>query len=351
MPLLRTGVLVVVCGIFAWSLLGANNARLAESHFKQALVAEADLRENNWQGTNTEYIELIKNAAAAVDHQPDNAEYRHWLNVYRWHSVSRAFDENTGEVIIPQAAMKFIPRIIDELHESIRLCPTFGPSWCFAGQLEMLAGDPAGAEHIRTGYRLAPCDPTVCFVAGLLDAQEGKTDASFEKFSRAIELDGRLFTDVVEIYTDQLNRPDLVVAIAGDNTWQLTRVANALADMEEHQKLADEVQAKVKELLKSKCSEPDAPVWLFASLANIYRRENDNEAAIEYYQRALDLDYAQVGWRLQLAKLLAKTDQLPEAIHEAKICLRLRPQYTAAERLIAELSVLPVAMSQENLSP
>jgi tetratricopeptide (TPR) repeat protein len=349
---LRICVLVVVCGIFTWSLLGANNARLAEAHFKQALVAETDLKENNWQGTNYQYIELIKDAASAVDYQPDNASYRHWLNVYRWYSISRAFDPNTGEALIPQVAMQFIPRIIDELHESIKLCPTFGPSWCFTGQLEMLAADDSvGSEHIQTGFRLAPCDPTVCFVAGLQDAREGKIDRSFEKFTRAIELDGRLFEDVGAVYINQLNRPDLALTIAGDDIGRLSRVANALSGLEEHTELTEQVRIQVTGLLKLKCQQPDAPVGSLASLANIYRRENDNEMAIEYYRRALGLDYGQVNWRFQLAKLLAKTDQLPEAIHEARICLRLRPQYTAAENLIADLSVLSGAMSKETPAP
>jgi len=59
------------------------------------------------------------------------------------------------------------------------------------------------------------------------------------------------------------------------------------------------------------------------------------------------VDYGQVSWRFTLARLLAETEQIGEAIHEARICLRLRPQFKAAEKLIADLSVLPGAMSNE----
>ncbi len=349
---LRVCLLLVICGIFAWSLPSANRARVAESHWKQALVAEADLREKSWQASDQEYIELMKDASAAVDYQPDNAKYQHWLNVYRWRSISRVSDPNTGEAIIPQAAMKFVRQIVDELHKSIKLCPTFGPSWCLAGQLEMLVlNDPAGANHIRTGFRLAPCDATVCFVAGLLDAEEGKADESFEKFTMAVQLDGRLFTDVAGIYINQLNRPDLALTIAGDNISRLSHVANTLASLEEHGELAEQVRTQVTGLLKLKCQQPDVPAWSLASLGNIYRKENANADAIDCYRRALVLDYSQVYWRLNLAKLLAKTEQVPEAIHEARICLRLRPQYKAAEKLIADLSILPGAMREETSAP
>ncbi len=345
---LSIAALLCVSGVWAWALLGADGARIAEAHWEKALNAEHALMEKNWQGTNEAYVEAISHAATAAEYQPDNVKYRHWLNVYRWRSISRVTDPNTGKVIIPEQAMQFVPRIIDELHKARVLCPTFGATYCVVGQLEkFVLNDPNGVKHIQTGYRLAPCDPTACFVAGFLDAMEGRIEQSFRRLEKAVKLDGRLFEDVADVYINHVSRPDLAVAIAGDNAWRLSRVANALADMEEHQELADKAQAKVLELLKSKCSEPDAPAGAFASLANIYRRENDNGAAIEYYQRALTLDYGQVNWRFNLARLLAETDRIPEAIHEARICLRLQPQMNAAKKLIEDLSVLPGAMSED----
>ena len=339
---LSIAALLCTSGIWAWALLGANNARIAEGHWKEALIAERNLIEKNWQGTHTQFAYLISQTETAAKYQPDNVKYRHWLNVYRWRSISRGNDPNTGEVIIAEQTVQFIPRIIDELHKARVLCPTFGATYCVAGQLEkFVLNDPNGVKHIQTGYRLAPCDPTACFVAGFLDVEEQKFDDSLEKFSRAIELNGRLFKDAADVYINHVNRPDLAVALAGDNTGRLIYVANALTDMEEHKELADKTRVQAKELLKSKCAEPDAPAGAFVSLANIYRQENDNDAAIEYYRRALALDYGQVDWRFALARLLAETEQRGEAIHEARICLRLRPQFKAAEKLIAELSILP----------
>jgi tetratricopeptide (TPR) repeat protein len=131
----------------------------------------------------------------------------------------------------------------------------------------------------------------------------------------------------------------------------LSYVANALADTQEHQDIVEKARARVVELLKKRCSEPDAPASVLASLANICRRQKDNEAAIEHYRRALALDYGQVRWRFALAKLLAEVGRKPEAVHEARICLRLRPQFKEAEKLIADLSVLPGAVIEENPVP
>ncbi len=345
---LRIAAIVCASGVWAWALLGVNSARLAEASWKKALAVEQSLMEKDWQASDEEYIDLISNAAAAADYQPDNIKYQHWLNVYRWWSISRVTDPNTGAIIIPEQTMEFVCRIVDELHNARTLCPTYGATYCVVGQLEKFTlDDPNGAERIRKGFQLAPCDPTACFVAGLLDVEEQQIDASYEKFSKAIQLDGRFFQGVADVYINHVSRPDLAVAIAGDNTGRLSYVANILADTKEHGDLVGRTQAKVIDLLKAKCQEPDAPAWAFASLANIYRKEKDNEAAIKHYRRALTLDYGQVYWRFALARLLAETDRIPDAIHEARICLRLQPQMNAAKKLIEALSVLPGAISED----
>jgi len=334
-------VLVCVSGIWGWALLGANNARIAEASWKKAITVENDLMEKDWQAEDEEYIKLITNAAKASYHQPDNVKYQHWLNVYRWQSISRFTNPNTGEVIIPEQSMEFVERIVKELNNTRLLCPTYGATYCVVGQLQKFTlNDPKGAECIRKGYMLAPCDPVACFVMGLLDIEEQQIDASFEKFDRAIRLNGKLFQSVANVYIHNLNRPDLAVNIAGDDTYRLSLIANALANIEEHKEVFDKAQARTMELLKLKCSGTDVSADALASLANIYKKENDIESAIENYRRALTLDYGQVYWRYTLARLLAEKDKIPEAIHEARICLRLSPQFAPAEKLIADLSVL-----------
>ena len=339
---LRGAAVVCASVAFAWAVLGANSARLAEAHWKKALAVEQRLSAKDWQGSNEEYVDLIRHAGAAADYEPANVKYRHWLNVYRWESISRITDPNSSQIMIPEQSMEFVHRIVDELNDARLLCPTYGATHCVTGQLErFILGRPEGEERIRKGFQLAPCDPTACFVAGLLDAEQGEAEAAFAKLSRAVELKAGLFSEAAYLFISHLDRPDLAVTLAGESTGRLNYVANALFEIEEHEELAKKAQAQVVELLKKKCSEANAPASVFASVANIYGREGDNEAAIEHYRRALALDYGQVQWRLNLARLLAETGKIPEAIHEARIGLRLRPKIAAAEKLIADLSILP----------
>jgi tetratricopeptide (TPR) repeat protein/O-antigen ligase len=337
---LYTSILLGLCLMWGWTLRDAVNARRAEAHWKKALLAERSLMAKDWQGSDEEYIDLISNAAASVKLQPDNVHYRYNLNVYRWRSISRMINPNTGGMLIASQTLKFAQQIVDELHKARTLCPMFGQLYCVAGQIEKwVLHDPQGAEHIRISRRLAPCDPIVCLSAGVLAAEVGDVEATFRELNRAVELEGRLFKEAAVVCVYHLNRPDMAVTMAGDNTHRLSQLANILAEFEEYKPVADQTCAQIVELLKHKCAQPDAPAWAFASLAYICAKEDNKETAIENYRRAITLNYGQVDWRFRLAKLLADVGAIPEAIHEASVCLRLRPQCVKAKKLIEELSL------------
>ena len=175
---------------------------------------------------------------------------------------------------------------------------------------------------------------------------EGKIEDSVAKFGKAVEIDNGLFGDVVSIYVNHLSRPDLALSAAGDDLGRLEYVARVLEDMQ-YNDLAEQSRARAKELLEIKCFQGDVSARTLASLANIYHKRSNYEEAIEYYRRALELDYGQVHWRYTLAQLLVETDRIPEAMNEARICIRLKPQFKAAKRLVAELSVNPASFDGE----
>jgi len=346
---LRMVALLGVSGIWVWALIGANNFRIAEAHWGKVIDIEEGLIGKSWRGTDAEYADLISRAAA-VNYQPDNIRYRHWLNVYRWRSICQVTNPDTGEIITDDS-MPTIHDIVAEFHKALRVCPTHGPTYSIVGQIEkLILNDDSGAERIRKGFRLAPCDPVACFVAGWLDILEGKTQDCIAKFERAVQLDGNLFNDVVDIYVKQLSRPHLAISVAGDDIGRLIHVANVLEDMQ-YNDLAEETREKMRSLLEAKCSEPGTPGSVFAHLGNIYSKQQNNEAAIECYRQALAREYSQVYWRLELAKLLVKMEEIPEAMYEAKICLQLCPQLKAAETFVADLSVHPAVLAEEITLP
>ena len=333
-------LLVALVAVWGWALFAIGKVQTAERHWQQAQWLEDDLRQEGWQASNQDYINLLSRAKAASKLDPDNIEYRHWLNVYRWRYVSRTVDAKTGELLLTEPELGFTQQIIDDLQEARRLCPTFGQTYGVIGQLELFVlNQPAGADHIRKGYELAPNDAAACFMAGLLDAREQKFDASIQKFGRALTLDPSRFGEIADVYIHTIDRPDLAVEMAADDIGRLFTVASLLSQETEHTELAEQARTRARQTLKAMCDKPDAPGWALGRMADFYRQDSKHAEAMALYRRALDRDYGQVHWRLGFARSLAAEGQVDQAIREAKLCLRLRPQFVAAKRLIEQLSV------------
>jgi len=333
--------LLVACIVWGWALLGADGARRGETCWKRAVAIEAGLEERDWQGGAEEFVDLIRHAEAAAAIQPDNIIYRYWLPVYRWRAVSRTTDPNTGEILVPLSGRDSVARIAGELNEARACCPTFGATWSVLGQLERFVLDrDEGEEHIRTGYTLAPCDPTACLLAGCLDAEAGQVEQAFAKLRRAVKLDRYCFSEVAGLLVEDLQRPDLALEIVGEDPDFAERLAFMLDDDAEFGK---DVDRRLLDQLEQKCRQDDTPACWYAMLARVQRKHQNAERAIECYRRALAMDYGQVQWRLSLAYLLSEEGRVVEAIHEAEVCLRLSPGLREAERLIERLSVARIS--------
>ena len=332
--------LLVFIAVWSWSLQTADRARRGEAYWNEVLPLENSLAAGNWLADNPQYAEIIALADNAAACQPHNVRYRYWLNVYRWQAISRVVDPQTGNLVVTDQTLQYTRQIIDDLGKAREYCPTYGAPYSLIGQLRyFILQDPAGAADIRRAYELAPCDATCCLVAGQLDVQEGNIEAAHEKFTRTLQLDGSFLDDVLAIYLYDLNRPDLALELTRDDVGWLSKLARSLSEITEHQDLAETARGQVAILLKEKCAQPDVAPGTLAALAGVYLRDKEFEAAVEYFQRALALDYGNTNWRLTLARTLAQQGKNEEAIHQARICLRLRPQMTAATRFIEQLSV------------
>ncbi|MCF7976169.1 MAG: O-antigen ligase family protein [Phycisphaerae bacterium] len=339
--LIKGALLILAAGLWIWIGLHANQARIADSHWRRVGDMEAFFEKNNWQGTNEEYRQLLISAGMASDAQPGNVVFKHWLNVYRWRSISRNVDPNTGEILLSEVGVKSVPRIITELKKACEVCPTYGPSYCVMGQLQaFVLGDANGLDYIQTGYRLAPYDAATCYTSGMVDAQQGRHEEAFVKLQRAVQINGTYFSGAAQLCMEQLNDPNKVLTLAGDNIGWLNRSVSLLAAYDVNdQTLVNRALDRVKASLEERSQSPEAPAGVFASLARIYEKDNDPNAAIEYYGKALVKDYSQVYWRFALARLLVDQGELEEAMHEAKMCLQLDSSFVAARRLIQQLVI------------
>ncbi len=349
--------LLAVTSVFIVFCIQANNRRLAWDNYTKARDIERVLADNQWEGGQNQYIDMVRYADAAVKLEPNCINFRHWLNVYRWRMLSRQIDAldilNVQDDRLGDQIRGIVGKIVGEFENNIRIVPTFGSSWTMAGQLKyFVLGDKKGIEYINIGRRLGPNDPLTAYIGGLLDVKEYMlTDNTaarseldvipgIESFSRAVELRDSYFRNVADIYVKQLNMPQAAVSLCGDKVERLNYLALLMSTSENTDTaLVTETQEKVFEILMQKSLEPDAPASVFASAAAICEKRGDIQNAVLNYEKALSLDYSQVSWRLKYASLLAQMGRKDDAVHQAKIVLRIKPGYAPAIKLIEKLVV------------
>jgi len=250
---------------------------------------------------------------------------------------------------MPQS-LTFAARIIDELQSIRPLCPTFGPPLCVAGQIEhFVFGRPEGLPHIEQAFRLAPYDRTVCFIAGKLAVEAGDWDQSLAAFKRCAALSG-FDSEMIDIYV-AANRPDLALKIAEGKRQELSYLANRLQGDPHDQDIAAYCQSQATALLLVEAEQPDASAEAMAEMAARYAEQNNPAQAIDWYRKALRLNYGAVDWRLRLAGILAGMGHVSRAMEEARICLRLRPQCAEAQKMISDLSIRKDAVDGAGTGP
>ena len=337
---LRVGAALLIGLVFTWAVMACDAARRADDERGLSARDEAVMEEINWKGSNEDYAALLRHAEAAVELDPRNVKYRYMLNSDRWRSITREIDPDTGNLVMTERSLGFARRIADEIHLSRFTCPTYGMNYTLAGQIEStVLGDPSGEGHIRRGYGLSSYDPVAALWVGWLDVARGNWDQSMVELKKAMGL-GANRQEVLDLYL-RADRRDLALTLAKDDYEAMLHVADALDARNPGDPVAAEARSEALLTLQRQCDEASPKPESLAQLAGIRLRERDYSAAIELYRKALDSSYDNIGWRFNLAQALAQAGQNEQAKHEARICLRFRPQWAAAKQLIGDLSVRP----------
>lgn len=315
-------------------------AYLAERYWSAAVAFEKSMENDRSKITDEDYIDLIASAEGAYQNEPSNVNYGYSLSLYRWESLSRTVDPETGHVLLHPDTIPFVARIADDLAVVRRICPTFGPPYALEGQIRRLVlNEPAGKELILTGARLAPYDAATCLVAGELALVDGNLDQAVPLLERAVSLQSGYYGEVIGLYLSKAKRPDLARQLAAQDHNRLNELATLLATIPAYRDQVDQVRSEAEQLLRARVADGEATAAEVAAVARVEQSRCKVESAIDLYRRALSQDYQQVGWRMELARTLATVGRLDDAIHEVKIVLRLRPRDGEATKLLEELVV------------
>jgi O-antigen ligase/tetratricopeptide (TPR) repeat protein len=345
-PRLIAGVVIVALALgWTWILRDAYAAHIGEEWWVASLLVDEEIVEavdsatGENRATDQDYADLLVASEQAVAAQPGNIEYAYTLNLRRWESLARTVDPATGAVAIPITAKPIVERIAGELAAARPLCPTYGPPYALEGQLRLLVlGEPAGRDLIRKGVRLAGYDPPTCLIAGELAARDGETEEAAQLLNRAVALSPGFFQQAAIIFFDDMNRPDLAIALAGDNAGWLSSLADLAAQKPGRDALIVQLRERAEESLRARIAASQATASELAQVAALDAFRGDNESAAELYFEALKLEYHQYEWRMARAVALKASDRPEQALREIRICLRQRPDDAHAQELLHELT-------------
>lgn len=333
-------LVIVCCG---WSLYSAWAAYRGEAWASAAFGIESRLQENDWQGTEQEFVDLLTAAQYAAEAEPDNVKNAYLLNLYRWRSMSQTRDPGTGDLLLSSDSVPFVARIADELTQLRSICPLYGPLHGLEGELRwFVLGEAEGRELIEQAARLTPYDAATSFIAGQLAAVEARWQEAARLLERTIALEPRRFQVVARFLLVAVSRPELAIELAGDDyqkTSQLLQIFEDLKDIRsEYVILADDLRERSHARLREIVESGEANAAQLYQLAKIERRAGNSSEAIALLRKALTLDYDQKGWRLTLARILIEVGETDQALREAKIVQRLDPHSGQAAEIIDQIS-------------
>ncbi len=326
-------------GLWGWMLFEAESACAAQKHWDQAVQVEKRVKKNKWQGSDGDYHLMVSHAAQALGHQPGNVEYLYWLNVYRWLDLDRKnLDKSDSQY------QEKVAGLIDNFHRGRLICPVYGKLYFMAGQLEYhvigkqgnVSASKEGVTNVQVAFKLGGGHPTISWGAALMDIQQGHLKESTQKFRRYVSSGGK-FDDVIKVYIGQFDRSDLAMEVAGDDPMLLDRLATSLARLEGYEDLVKNTRSQAIEILKPQVAGTNATSKNLANLGYIYYNDGDYDNAIGTFRRTLDISPERVDCRLMLAKSLDLTGEVSQAKKQARWCMRMRPKWKSARKLLKRL--------------
>jgi O-antigen ligase len=369
---LNRGVAVAIaCGLFAGCLWG-----LAE--LRSVVPVEKAMREVRLAGklkdlSAPQLAYHIDQLTAASQSRPGDAEVHRrlaelWMQQYQVETAkelqartSFAADDPrlaqlASPVLIHQRAWLFTrSKMADQLDElrksatvrknlipalehllaSRRACPLLPEVHCGIAQLCALAGPVSEDErHIGRTRRLAPGDPDMQYVCGLLEFQAARFESAYAGWKASLSLSPRYLDPVLQIAGAGLATPGAIELLLPDDPELLTRLAGRQFAAEGSEAIQEQLLARAETLLP--VSELLEAERLFLR-GSIHAARKRYPEAIECYKEAVALRSYDVEWRYELARLLQGQGLLDEAHEQARRCARLEPRELKHRKLLEEI--------------
>ncbi len=192
------------------------------------------------------------------------------------------------------------------------------------------------ADYLRRAKRLAPDEPDVWYLCGVVELFDGQAPDAWNDWRRCLEL-------------SRLRLPEIAAAAASgpDALERLGRVLpdrpdfwlDAADQLYPEPGAAEERRPLVeKAVLLWERSPGPLKASELHGLASAYASLGREDDALAAYQKALDRDPNQAGWRLQFARLLQEQGRLPDARRELSDLLVERPDDAEVRALLESVN-------------
>ncbi len=321
----------------------AHDVAAAASHAERAEALDHRI-EADWPGITEDHRKAIRQAKRAAALAPGNPEHRLRSVRYQWRATllwSWAKRQDTDGRVAPQTVEKFrvkAGRLLERLRKARRVAPTKARLYSLAGEIHWLSGNKeAAAPLIRYGFRLDRNHPRTAILAGVLAAEQQRWDTALRRMRRAATLEGHRFDQALWLLVDHLDRPRLALELAGKSVKRLSRVRQRLK--EDHPKIARLARQRIHRIRTRKAEQGEASANTLVALAKRAADRGDHAKAVDYYKRALRGHFAQVGWRLALARSLEERGKLRAAKKQLEICHRLKPDDAEIRKRLEDVVV------------
>ena len=292
-----------------------------------------------WKGSADEFDRLVSIGEQAVRMDPGNATYRYRLGVYRWQAAVRGRSSQELTKTPTPELTAAAGQIVGEMIEAAGRCPPMGALYCWRGQMEAwVLGLSVGRDHIRKGIQTAKADPIAWSAAAQLSAIDGDADLAYTQLLRCVALRRGMLRHATDVLLKDLQRPDMVLSLAGDDPQKLSEVSSILKEKGYPEQSAT-ARTRALDQFRFIADEQGTPTWALIMLAEDSSASGQHVDSAALYRRALAREYTRLPWRLACVMELIAASKNEEAVLELQICERINAQKRQAtiEQQIAVL--------------